>query len=386
MPVYQLPGSLVLPHLMEWLGGNSQNAMDAAGESFFVVGVVRWKTGPGTTKTVSSAGGKLFFPIGNSTFSNAGTTIRAGIQDPSSGLEDNTFDVHDDLVGGTDTISANSILAVTMSSGSKSIAHGSVAVIGMEMTSRGGADSVGLRVGGSASGPFAAGNFPYCTRDVGSGPTKFQATMPVLILADDGTVGWIAPVPLTHHMWANPLAINYHVDSTPDEYAILVTFPFDCAFDSYSFGMGFTSASATYEPLVYEDPEGTPSALPLTITPNDPIYTGQAYTGGAVGAPYVWSHGLQQVSEGQTLGFAVRPTTTNAVRLGYYDLGSSTFLPLKEPSIFPSVRIAARTNQSGPFVVVQEYYNPLFYVQLQSIGLAGGGVTFLSRPGSLLRR
>ena len=69
-------------------------------------------------------------------FSNGSTNLRIGLQDvtPATGFEDGTFDVYADLVGGTDTIAEDVILATPMESGTKTVTHGDLLAIAIEMT------------------------------------------------------------------------------------------------------------------------------------------------------------------------------------------------------------------------------------------------------------
>ncbi len=106
------------------MGSGINNAtMDGAGESQAFIGKVFLEAGTGS-KTISSAGGKIRWRSGTVTFANAGTNFRIGIQDvASTGLEDGTFDVYADLVGGTDTITGSADQLTAMETGTKTISH-----------------------------------------------------------------------------------------------------------------------------------------------------------------------------------------------------------------------------------------------------------------------
>lgn len=69
---------------------STSNTIDASGEKFAFIGTL-WLSGGATSKTFSSSGGKIRFMGGSSmTFSNAGTTLRVGIQDTTQASAANT--------------------------------------------------------------------------------------------------------------------------------------------------------------------------------------------------------------------------------------------------------------------------------------------------------
>lgn len=252
--------------------------MDAAGESCFSIGALIWADGG--THTVSSSGGKLLFYSAAVTFNNGSTNLRVGIQDLSSGLEDGTFDVFDDLVGGTDTITANALKTVTFTDGSKSIANGALVAVGAEMTARGGGDTVTIR-----SVNNTTSTVPYASVDTGTGPTRLSVMVPVVIEADDGTVGWIlgCPIPFTE----DTVAISD--TTTPDEIALIFQLPFPARIQDVVCYVQPQSGDS-FDVKLYTDPLGTPSAQRTVSV--DPTNTAQSAANNSLHASFSSSYDL----------------------------------------------------------------------------------------------
>jgi len=238
----------------------SNNTMDAAGESVTVIGIVALSTGPGTSKTISASGGAIYWRAGSAnTFANSGTTLRIGVQDVSAGLEDGTFDVSADLVGGTDTITNSSIMGTLMETGTKTIAHGDTIAVSMELIARAGADSV-------IATAFAQGNQlvnSYLSADTGSGPVASQNIGQFSLLFDDGTVGWIL-----YNIPALVTTTTFGNGSTPDEYATIFQTPFANTIVGISAILDNVASTDTFEAILYSTPLGTPVAeVTITVAP-----------------------------------------------------------------------------------------------------------------------
>jgi len=271
----------------------TQTTMDAVGESTSYLGHLLWEDG--ASHTVSSAGGKIYllFTV-VSAWANVGTNLRVGIQDLTSGLEDGTFDVFDDLVPGTDTLTADVIKTVTMSSGTKTIAHSDLIAVVIEMTARGGTDAV------SPARVTANAGMPYCAVDSGVGVTR-SASMPFcLIEADDGAVGWFhqACVPYTS------TNTSFNSGSTPDEYALIFSLPFKATTNMLFANIGDVDAGENGEVILYSDPTGTPVAE-RTYTHTGDNYGTIGNASGMLNAP-ITEFTLQPNT---TYAVAYRPTT-----------------------------------------------------------------------------
>lgn len=336
--------------------------MDAAGESVFMVGYLFWADG--STHTVSSAGGKLTAHCGAVTFNNGSTNLRVGIQDTSSGLEDGTFDVLDDLTGGTDTITANALNTFSFSSGSKSIAHRALVAVGFEMTARGGADSVTVR---SIANTGSA--FPYTSQDTGSGPARNSALTEMVIEADDGTIGWLlgCPIPFTDD------TITLSDTTTPDEVALIFQLPFPARVRDVVAYISPQSGD-TLDLKLYTDPLGTPSAQ-RTVT-IDPVVTVQSATLNPLHASFSSDYDL---AAGTLYAFGIRATgssfSLSRLTLADADHRAATLLGTHW-------RYGSRSDSSGAFTESTTML-PRLGLYLQALDDAvseGGGGSGLTVP------
>lgn len=317
--------------------------MDAAGEETFLMGPIFIDGRPASAKTISSAGGKIHFLPGTTTFANAGTTLRVGIQDvdattgtPARG--DGTFDVYDDLVGATDTITSDTYKTVTMSSGTKSITHGDIIAISFSMTARGGADSVRLR--GSSSGD-ALRFWPQITVNAPAATYTSQLRFPNAVIEfDDGTLGWIyGTVPVT----GGATTVTYDSGTTPDEYGSTVKFTRPVTIDGLWGFIGAITLSGSIEAILYSDPLGTPAAVSggtITIDPDMRNANGNAMWSGLFAAPIT-------LAANTKYGICFRPTTADDMRVFYYTFSSANFqkaLPGGTDSTY-----ITRTDNTGVF-------------------------------------
>jgi hypothetical protein len=244
-------------------------ALNAVGESVAHIGQVFWSDGG--SHDVSNAGGKIHWSAGTVTFASASSNLRVGLQPlGASGLETGTFDTYDDLVGGTDTITANSLQVTTMSSGTKTIAHGATVAVVFEMTARGGTDSVEVhRMTGS-------GGFPYSSSDTGS-HAKSAASIPYCVIeADDGTLGILGG---PHTIPALTSATSFNNGSTPDEYGSMFEVTFRCSVNKLFAALGDMDGTEAGELVLYSDPLGTPVAeRTATVAPANHGQPGNAST------------------------------------------------------------------------------------------------------------
>lgn len=348
------------------IAAGSALTINATGESLFSIGRVRLKAGSGS-KTFSSAGGALYLPIGGSlVFANAGTTLRFGVQDVASGLEDGTFDVFDDYVPGTDTLTASQYNKVTMTSGSKTIAHGDLLAVGMELTARAGTDSIN---NAPVTNIYESGRqlaYPITSHDSGAGPAKTIGGWTVVIQFDDGTLGWIDGLPACLNLQGGT-SVAYNSGSTPDEYALLGSFPYKCTLGMLAARISNVASVDDFELVLYSAPLGTPVAeRTVAVTASDLGATDNSFVGQMT--PY-------DIPANTVIGIAMRPTTTNNISLVYYNLQTGNGA-LTAFSDFDSMGLYSRTNQSGAFALVNALHVPNMYAwqtALDDGASAGGG-------------
>lgn len=359
-PYPQLPTGVIVT------GSPNSGTIDAAGESQAAIGYVLLSTGPGTSKVISSSGGKIHWKTGAITFANGTTNLRIGIQDvAATGLEDGTYDVRGDLVGGTDTITANVVMSTAMETGSKTIAHGDLIAVVIEMTARGGADSVVVGKGSSN------GLVPYGTADVGSGPVR-NAQLPAFTIEfDDGTVGWFTASSFVSLVEASP-ALN--TGTTPDEVALIFRLPFPAQVAGLLLAVTSVAAADDFEGILYTDPLGTPAAA-HTLTQDSDLTS-------AAGA--LWDRplsSLYSVTADTDYAVALRPTTANSINYTRLNFNTSNGVLRKPTMLGTNWSLGTRSNQTGAFTPDTTIL-PLFGVWLASFDDAvstGGGL--LRHPG-----
>lgn len=264
-------GSLLFPQAMivQALRGNTADrgldvaasafTTDATDEKYAMMGRVHIDGRPSAAKTISSSGGKIHFRTGAVTWATSGTTLRIGIQDLDNttgpnGTPDGTFDVYDDIVQGTDSLSANTWTTITMSSGTKSIAHGDLIAVVFDLTTRNGSDSVAY----SALNQTQA-NHPLCRGYTTSWQNPINGLPLVVIEFDDGTLATIlGSLPFITY------TLELFSDSTnPDERGLIFQVPFACQVEGCVLSPIYfgTGANSDCDITLYETPLGTPNAL-----------------------------------------------------------------------------------------------------------------------------
>lgn len=339
--------------------------MNAAGNSAFTVGRL-YLPGQTGTKVLSAAGGGRIYWISGpgNTFANAASELRVGIQDVSSGLPDGTFDVYSSYVGGTDTIGNQVVHDKAMTSGSKTMANGALIAIGHTLVTRGGADTVATdRLSlGSVVGNYG---YPYGTAN----GSRTAACPPYLIRFDDGTPGWVHPLPLLYNMSLFSTLITYNSGSTPDEYIGTFSFAVPMRVTAVGVNVLAIGPSDPFDVILYTDPYGTPA-------PHETVsFTGSAdFTDGMGIVTLATPYDLQADTK---IGVAVRPTSTNNIQWSHLGMGSG-FDYLKQAQPFATVQMASRTNQSGAFVETQAYHLPDIVVWVSAVdngASTGGGST-----------
>lgn len=342
------------------------STMDASGESAAFIGKV-YIEGAASSKTISSAGGKIAFRTGAVTFADGGTNVRIGIQDlTSAGVNDDVFDVYADFTGGGGGLASNTFYEKSMTNGSKTINHLDIVAITFEMTARGGSDSVVIISYLSVNSNSSSINFPYRVQDIGAGPARQSSgAAGVVIIFDDGTIGWLDGTIFINFTAAT---VTYNVNSTPDEYAAVFKTPYKCSIRGGYLQIGSIASTDNFEVVLYSDAEGTPIAeRTVTIDPN--------YTGGASGSyPYWVSFSPLTLTPGVWYALSMRPTTTNNLNITYYDFTSTFGNKYKKMLPFGTdCKVSSRTNQSGAFSEVQSYYQPIFGLLIDQLDDGAGG-------------
>lgn len=378
-----IPGGVWLGPGMEFPGmpgvGFTSTIQDAAGESTAMIGYAHLSTGPGTSKVVSSAGGKIHVVFAaTSTFTQAlGTTkIQVGIQDVvlTTGIEDTTYDVYDILESGTDTITQDVIKTVTMSNGTKTIAHGDLIAVVIEMTEWVTGDTVRPKyVNGTSL-------FPYITIDTGSGPAKTSGAPFVTIESDDGTL-----ITLGSGLGVfSELHTSFSSSSSPDEYALVFQVPFTCQIDQLGGMVSEIDTTEDGELILYSDPLGTPTVMTsgtakATIDPD-------LQSGGAAAATLIQTHQIPVTTLTANTSYAVayRPTSTAVRSLMMHTLPVATARAMQHFGTTASRY--DRENNTGAFTNQSTTVFPALAIHVCAVdtGSAGGGTAMLINSGGLV--
>jgi hypothetical protein len=351
--------------------------MDALDEKAAFVGRIFWQ-GFAASKTVSSAGGKIHFRTGATTFANAGTTVRVGLQDLDATAgpppnPDGTFDVFDDITGGDPELTSSSdnvFVTATMSSGTKTLSNGDLVAVVWDMTARGGTDSLiltELSGGGQQFSPTVVANL------TGSWTLATPGRGCVVIEADDGTLGTLmGTVPI------QTVNTRTFSDATnPDEEGLILRVPVDCKIGGYVLMMQANAAGADYEINLYSDPTGTPAAV------SGASLTGQLGEHGG-GAQRTLAHFMLPAEVTLTAGtdycLAVKATGASGLVTVYHTLRSADDRPILG---LTDCSRTTRNGASGAFAAGTTDEIPHFGVLISSLhdgsGGGGGGLGMLWR-------
>lgn len=340
---------------------NTSVTIDATDERQSAVGQIWLSTGPGTSKTFDSSCFVVWQTDSPVTFANAGTTLRVGVQDVTGGTvtPDGTFDVYADLVGGTDTISAVTLTATQMVTGSKTITHGDTVAIMVHMTARGGSDSVPI-----ARSSASVYSMPTSYGVISGIGSLASAVPPMALVFADGTVGWfegIAP-------WAFVTGAGgpvYNLDSTPDEYALVFQIPAAANALGLFARMSPGSSLADFELILYSDPLGTPVA--------ERVFThdaGVLYGGNVDIVPFTTAYAL---AANTSYAVALRPLATADVTLYTITIGNASVDLRPRTVLGTNWSTYTRSGNTGAFGSQDTYTLPLLGVVLGAASGGGGG-------------
>lgn len=233
--------------------------LDAANEACIMVGQVF--TEDGASHTIDTTGSSsLGWRTGSVTFANGGTTVKVGIAAvdlvagpparASNVADVITFDLSKSLTGGGGGIAATSWQEHVPDAGSKTIANGDLVAFCVQMTARGGADSIAASI---AAG-IASNARPSVTSFVGGTYSNPSQLPNVVITFSDGTLGFmwggsVASVGNNTQTWNNTSGIK--------EYGNFIQMPVSAKAYGIVFGTG---PDGNTDAVLYSDPLGTPVA------------------------------------------------------------------------------------------------------------------------------
>lgn len=237
--------------------------LDADEEEFQMIGTVH--IDGGGSKTFGTSGSKIAWLPGASITFLSGSTVRVGVKksttiDSSAGPASRAtigaaaFDVYDDLVGGTDTITSTTWREDAMSAGTPfTVADGDEICIAWHLDTSSGSPSVKIRTGILAS----ASNFATATL-VTSGPTYTTGAhlANFILVFDDGTIGWIEPT--------YPFTVAETVSGTIGNgniFGNVFRVPFKCKVDAIAAAVFVAANTSNFALELYSTPLGTPALI-----------------------------------------------------------------------------------------------------------------------------
>lgn len=295
--------------------------LNATGETCHLIGTILLENPLGGSKTISAAGGgSIVWRAGLSTLANAGTTFKVGIQDVSTASSpaqgDGTFDVEASFTGGGGGVSSNAVNTSTMTSGTKTIAHGDLVAITFSMTARAGADSI--LITNNLQVDTVAILLPTVTENTTGTYTRSTTSAPnAYIIFDDGTIGWFPGMKFT----AGSVTTETFNSGTgtADEYGNFINYPHTFMALGIGAYVSFAGNSSDAELLLYSTPLGTP-VVERTITVDATQLSNTATT-----QHYIHLFSSPFFLKANTdYGVTIRPTTTNNLSIYYQDTNNST--------------------------------------------------------------
>jgi hypothetical protein len=282
------------------LGGFTALAANSA-----VMFIGRVVTADGGSHTIDTTGSSsLGWHSTTTTFANAGTSVSVGLAtvDTSNGPPARavnvanviTFDVKATFAGGGGGISSGWMTTVP-TSGTKTIANGDLVAFAVQMTARGGTDSVGIDHLASAGSVTI--NRPAITSF--SGSYSVRTGLPNLIITfSDGTLGWIEYSDIA----TAAAGRVWNSGSATKEYGQLYQLPFPMKVCGI---YGFAAIGNDTDVVLYSDPLGTPVAQKtVSIDANTLATASAAFFEEYFPSPYT-------VAANQPIGAVLKPGASN---------------------------------------------------------------------------
>lgn len=293
--------------------------LNAAGETCFFIGHIVLENPLGGSKTISAAGGgAIVWRTGTTTFSNASTTFDVGIQDVSTATSpsqgDGTFDVMASFTGGGGGVTSGATQTSVMTTGTKTISHGSLVAIGFAMTARGGSDSVVVngQYHDMTQLSILAGLPTVTDNTTGTYARSGNALPNAYIQFDDGSIGWIFGCGFATNVTGS---IAYNISTaTADEYGNYINYPATFNAIGAQFYILTALNSSDFEILLYSAPLGTPVVeRTITVDATQLSATATAFTCAVLfSSPFT-------LKANTPYAITVRPTTANNCTLYFRD-------------------------------------------------------------------
>jgi hypothetical protein len=239
--------------------------MDAANEAIIMIAEIF--NPDGASHTIDTTGSSsLGWRTGTTTFNNGGTTVNVGLAavDASNGPPGRaanaanviTFDVSRSMTGGGGEVTTAAWQEHVPDAGTKTIANGDIVAFCVQMTARGGADSV---IAGCTLEPASgAARFPCVTAFTGGSYTNATSHPNFVITYSDGTRGYPVNGQVVN---GGATTVTWNNTSGTKEYGNYFELPVPAKI----YGIGaYVTVSADLDLILYSDPLGTPVAQKTT--------------------------------------------------------------------------------------------------------------------------
>jgi hypothetical protein len=300
------------------LANASSATMDAANEAAILYG--RIVTSDGGSHTIDTTGSSaLSWRTGSVTFANAGTTFKVGLAPLDAGVgpparasnasDVISFDVSRSLTGGGGGITANAWQTHVPDSGSKVVANGDFLAFCVQMTARGGVDSISM----SNSPTIALGCVsPGVTTFTGGAYADNSRLPNAIITFSDGAFGYFLGGFLfttTHNLQ------TWNSSSAQKEYGNYFRMPVPAKIYGIVASLQVTENT---DIILYSDPLGTPVAEKTVSLDVNAVGTAQVNTWCCLpfASPYI-------TTASQPVAGIMKPLSTTDIIANYLQLNDA---------------------------------------------------------------
>jgi hypothetical protein len=301
----------------QFMGAEYRFTLNAVNYAIECIGQIFWDDG-GTHTVDTSGSSSIGWRTSSNAFTSGSTTVLVGIApvDASNGTPGRasnssnviSFDVAASFLGNGGGITSNAWQESVPTTGSKTMAHGDLVAVAVQMTARGATDSVSWRM---IALPTGSNGMPTVTQFNGS-TYSTQGVMPnVTVRASDGTRGYI----FGGHVASAFGTTTINNGSATREMGNLFQVPYPCKLLGIISDPNLSSG-ADFDMIVYSDPLGTPASIASASTNSKQI-------GGTSLALHMRMFASPPTLAANTnYGMACKPTTANNVALSYMTFGN----------------------------------------------------------------
>ncbi len=324
----------------------SSAVLDAVNEALIGYGQLYWADG-GTHTVDTTGSSSIGYRITSGSgyvMADAGTTIKVGIAavDTTAAIPARavnvadviTFDVFRSSAGNSGDFATSTWNRFVPTSGTKTIVHGDLIAIAVQMTARGGVDVFNAQYCSAEYTPAS----PAVTTFVGGAYSAPGALPNFEVIASDGTKGWFFGTCLVTDSLPT---ITWSNASSPSEYANYINLPFPVRVHGLILGSGTTG---DWDATLYSDPLGTPvlersySVDANTVADS----TGNRYLPLLLSSPY-------DVKANTPIAVGMKPTTATTVNAMYVDQESGLSIDQAAYTLGNNCYAITRSGGTGAF-------------------------------------